>query len=108
VNEYSLAPLGVATTIPAPGNGTGSRYFRSCGPAAARAAGVRAAHGSASAAPAPAPYRKKRRRVILSMAASPRPTAEPANQSKKENPAGQAGIERIKPGPGVGTTIWRS
>ncbi len=63
-NEYALGPLGVATTIPAPGSGTGSMYFVSLPPFAALAPGSRTVHGTASAAPAPSPYCRKRRRVI--------------------------------------------
>jgi hypothetical protein len=75
VNEYWLLPLGVATMIPAPGNGTGSKYFVSLPPAAALATWVRAAHGSANAAPAPTPYCTKRRRVIPAIAHTSRRTA---------------------------------
>ncbi len=41
VNEYWLVPLGVATTMPVPGTGSGSRNFRSLPPVRAdgRAAG---------------------------------------------------------------------
>ena len=48
-------PLGVATTIPAPGSGTGWTYFVSLPPIAADAMRGQAAIGSARAAPAPAP-----------------------------------------------------
>ena len=60
----------VATTIPLPGNGTGSRYFLRLPPAAAFADGGRTPHGRASAAPAPTPCRSKRLRVIPFMFAS--------------------------------------
>src|SRR6266545_6568188 len=64
---YWLSPLGLATTMPLPGRGTGSRNLASLPPIAASAAGA-ASNGSASAAPTPAPYCRNRRRdraVIL-------------------------------------------
>jgi hypothetical protein len=70
VNEYRLRPLGVTTTMPSPGNGNGSRYFKSFPPLAAYASGARATHGSANPVPAAIPYRNKRRRVIPVMCSS--------------------------------------
>src|ERR1019366_5021219 len=80
VNEYAFGPLGVATTIPAAGTGTGSTYFLSQ-PALilsaafeARASGAPvgncppARRGTASTAPAPNPYCKNRRREKRSTA----------------------------------------
>ncbi len=56
VKEYVFGALGEATTIPAPGTGRGWTYFASLPPFAARAAGTRAAHGTASAPLTPKPY----------------------------------------------------
>ena len=66
VNEYASSPLGVATTIPSPGNGTFWMNFSSCAPTDAAAGRVRAAHGRRSIPPpAAALVCKKLRRVNL-------------------------------------------
>src|SRR5512141_1954395 len=67
MNEYAFGPLGVATTIPAPGTGRGSRYFVSVPPFAARATGIRTVQDTAREALAPKPYCRKRRRLIRFM-----------------------------------------
>src|SRR5450759_3326850 len=69
-NAYRLVPLGVATTIPLPGTGTGSRNFLSPSPASLSwalrklAARPRCAAGMASTAPAPTPYCRNCLRVV--------------------------------------------
>jgi hypothetical protein len=61
VNEYWFGPVGVATTIPAPRNGNGSRYFISLPAALLAAAAIRGriARGNAKEAPIPSPYCRK-------------------------------------------------
>src|ERR1051326_9171624 len=62
--------MGVATTMPLPGTGTGSRNFLRPPPAgagrltASRAARPRCAAGMTSTAPAPMPYRRNCLRVV--------------------------------------------
>jgi hypothetical protein len=67
VNAYWFIPLGVATTIPAPGNGNGWIYFVSKLRAGLGlvANACRTAHGDAKAALAAAPHLKKDRLVII-------------------------------------------
>jgi hypothetical protein len=67
VKEYWSAPLGVATTIPAPGKGTGWMYFRRLR-AGLAANACRTVHGNARAALAPALYFRKDRLVIVVIA----------------------------------------
>src|SRR4249919_873106 len=74
MNEYRFWPLGEATTIPAPGNGSGSTYLARLSAirlAALFAAGsitARRSHGRMRAALAPTPYCRKLRLEIVFMA----------------------------------------
>ena len=65
VNEYWFVPLGVATTIPTPGNGNGWIYFVSVLRAGLAANACRTVHGSVRAALAPTLYFRKCRLVIV-------------------------------------------
>jgi hypothetical protein len=65
VNAYWLSPLGVATTIPAPGNGSSWIYFVSKLRAGGAANACRTVHGRAGAALAPALHFTKDRSVIM-------------------------------------------
>ena len=65
VNAYWFIPLGVATTIPAPGTGSGWIYFVSKLRAGLVANACRTVHGEARAALAPTPYFRKDRLVIM-------------------------------------------
>src|SRR6266542_203171 len=65
VKAYWFIPLGVATTIPAPGNGNGWIYLVSKLRAGPVANACRTVHGRARAALAPAPYFRKFRLVIM-------------------------------------------
>jgi hypothetical protein len=67
VNEYWFVPLGVATTIPAPGTGSGWIYFVSMLRAGLAAIARRAVHGSVRAALTPMPYFRKLRLVIMAI-----------------------------------------
>jgi hypothetical protein len=65
VKAYWFIPLGVATTIPLPGTGSGWIYLVNklrAGPVANACLTV---HGRATAALAPAPYFRKDRLVIM-------------------------------------------
>ena len=67
VNAYWFGFIGlcVATTIPAPGNGSGWMYLVSMLRAGLAANACRTVHGRAKAALAPAPYFRKVRLVIM-------------------------------------------
>jgi hypothetical protein len=65
VKAYWLVPLGVATTIPAPGTGSGWIYFVSTLCAGGAANARRTVHGKLRAALAAAPHLRNDRLVIM-------------------------------------------
>jgi hypothetical protein len=65
MKAYWFIPLGVATTIPAPGTGSGWIYFVSKLRAGLAARAWRTVHGRARAALAPALHLRKDRLVII-------------------------------------------
>jgi hypothetical protein len=65
VKAYWFVPIGVATTMPAPGNGRGWIYFVSKLRAGGAANARRTVHGKLTAALAPTLYFRKDRLVIM-------------------------------------------